>query len=304
MKTRPPHDAHSFEALVERAKASEVPLAPADVDRMFQALRARVQLAQQGADGAGASPVGQRPASAPPKLSKAGLGKAALGGMGLLAAAALIYNTQRSEPVPPRTLDAAPTSERAVDVKRAVEAPAGDVHPAGTLQIEPTGATPSTEMGVPVADVARDAVSPSRAAAHAASPTRRRIATAERKAPVATSDSTPEINNVAPATSASVEPSSPAVETPVVTNDGFDASLERLERAERDLRSGNPTAALRTLAVPVATPLRSRADALRAVALCQAGKQAEGRQLAFRHLGRNPTSPYEKRLQSACGKDL
>jgi hypothetical protein len=303
VKTRPPHDAHSFEALVERAKASDVPLAPADVDRMFHALQARLQLAPQGVDGAGASPVGQRPASAPPKLSKAGLGKAALGGMGLLAAAALIYNTQRAQPVPPRTLDAAPTLEGAVDVERAVEAPAGDAHPTGTLPIEPTGATPSTEVGVPVADVAHDAVSPSRAAAHAASPTRRRIATAERKAPVATSESKPEIN-LAPATSASVEPSSPTVDKPVVTNDGFDASLERLERAERDLRSGNPTAALRTLAVPVATPLRSRADALRAVALCQAGKQAEGRQLALRHLGRNPSSPYEKRLQSACGKDL
>lgn len=320
LKTLPSQPPPSFELLVERAKASEVPLAPADVDRMFQALQARVQLTQQDAHEVGTDPARQVSASAPSKWSRATLGKAALGGMGLLAAAALVYNTQRAtDSARPIPNVAAPVEQRPLDVAlpvdldhkldgaRAAEAPQG-----AAVEAAPHPAEASkTGVTTPPNDASRASTTQKTSAA------RRRLTSAERKGSAASPLSAPAVNDTsvdnpavhnaavsAPATSARVEPSSPGVNPKVARDDGFDASLERLERAERDLRGGNPKAALSLLSEPVVTPLRSRADALRAVALCQSGRRTEGRQLALRHLGRNPQSPYEKRLHSACGNDL
>lgn len=321
LKTLPSQPPPSFELLVERAKASEVPLAPADVDRMFQALQARVQLTQQDAHEVGTDPARQVSASAPSKWSRATLGKAALGGMGLLAAAALVYNTQRAtDAARPIPNVAAPVEQRPLDVAlpvdldhkldgaRAAEAPQG-----AAVEAAPHPAEASkTGVTTPPNDASRAS-----SATQKTSAARRRLTSAERKGSAASPLSAPAVNDTsvdnpavhnaavsAPATSARVEPSSPGVNPKVARDDGFDASLERLERAERDLRGGNPKAALSLLSEPVVTPLRSRADALRAVALCQSGRRTEGRQLALRHLGRNPQSPYEKRLHSACGNDL
>lgn len=321
LKTLPSQPPPSFEMLVERAKASEVPLARADVDRMFQALQARVQLTQQDAHEVGTDPARQESASAPSKWSRATLGKAALGGMGLLAAAALVYNTQRAtDAARPIPNVAAPVEQRPLDVAlpvdldhkldgaRAAEAPQG-----AAVEAAPHPAEASkTGVTTPPNDASRAS-----SATQKTSAARRRLTSAERKGSAASPLSAPAVNDTsvdnpavhnaavsAPATSARVEPSSPGVNPKVARDDGFDASLERLERAERDLRGGNPKAALSLLSEPVVTPLRSRADALRAVALCQSGRRTEGRQLALRHLGRNPQSPYEKRLHSACGNDL
>ncbi len=277
----------TFEQLVQHAKTSDVGLGPADVERLLQRLQTRVQLEGvplPNTSGPNTAPPGAPRATRHGKLAKTGLGKSLVGGLGLLAAAALYYNTRTPASQPdagtPVVDGAGPTADPSIATT--IEAPA--LRATTSLGAEPRDVTreprvddhPTSNRGV----VARR--TPARL------PTARSTSVAQ-EPPIATEP----IAKVAPAPSVS-KPPAPTL----------DSSLQQLERAERELRSGNPSAALTVLAAPVSPSLSSRAEALRAVALCQSGKRAAGTKLAQQHLGRNPSSPYEKRLQSACDKDL
>jgi hypothetical protein len=89
---------------------------------------------------------------------------------------------------------------------------------------------------------------------------------------------------------------------------GLRADIQRLARADAELREGKPSDAQRLLARPVVRELREQAAALRAVAGCMlaassaAGeaKAAAAQREARATLERFPESPYQARIRSAC----
>jgi hypothetical protein len=80
-----------------------------------------------------------------------------------------------------------------------------------------------------------------------------------------------------------------------------------LEQADADLRRGDATAALRRLAEHAARypsgALREEREGVRVVALCRAGRAAEGRAAADRFLARSPRSTLAPRIRAACGSE-
>lgn len=297
MKPTPPTSVQglSFDELVARAKSSEPELNPTELDSMVQRFEARLKLE-------GALPV-QTPAGNPAAAARhagrlSATGKAVLGGASVAAVAAFIYGAtfgtsrQAAEFAAPHT-DEAPRVEQPLPSAdsaftnrgSAVEHP--DVVPAPADKNEALAPNDARQLS---GGKARRTPAPSRHdGARASEPTSAVPAVTPKPA---VQQSTTDAPIVEPATT---EPA--AVKSPPA----LDASLAQLERAERELRSGNPSAALSTLALPVVASLSSRAEALRAVALCQGGQVAAGRRLATQHLVRNPRSPYEQRLQRACG---
>lgn len=285
-----------FEELVQSAKVSETPLSAHDLERMLKALQARVAVDPQ------LSSLGTTPPDldAPrPRFTKASVA-GSLGGLGLLAALALTYATQSDIAKPDgettsllqENEEGAPLSEPPhLDAQRGTTAlgddssrvnnatPASDPPAEQTTSLNPTAERQTT----------RKATANSRALRTSTPVT---LDTSAIPAPAAS----------APAAPAPTVPTTRVVDAPrAPTAPSLDASLTRLEQAERELRSGQPSEALITLAIPVTPSLSSRAEALRAVALCQSGNKAAGAQLAQAHLTRNPRSPYAKRLSAACG---
>lgn len=273
----------SFDELVRRAKSGESGLSATDLDRMVARLEERLRLEGVAQSGAAGSATASGDAAS--GTAKWGPGtKALLGGAGLAAVAAFIYGTSVTAPnVPP----VAPT-----DVVDAVSAQV-DVAPKPHSVVAAMPTLPAIQGADQAANDTPPAIA-NRPRKSASSPRAGQTLAAPVAAPVEVSP-TPEPE---PATVSS---------SPLVTPKpapALDASLALLERAERELRGGNPGAALSTLAEPVVPSLSSRAEALRAVALCQSGQTAKGVAMAQRHLASNPSSPYQKRLTSACGRDL
>jgi hypothetical protein len=116
-----------------------------------------------------------------------------------------------------------------------------------------------------------------------------------------------------PAGAQSVAASAPATPAPSSASPratGLRSDIQRLSRADAQLRGGRPSAALRLLAAPVVRELREQAAALHAVASCMlAASQAGGEAAAATAerearamLERFPDSPYEARVRSACDR--
>jgi hypothetical protein len=106
----------------------------------------------------------------------------------------------------------------------------------------------------------------------------------------------------------STTPTAPRAHSPAIPRGaGLRADIQRLSRADAQLREGKPSDALRLLGAPVVRELREQATALRAVAGCtlaaskasEAGVAAAERD-AQAMLERFPDSPYEARVRSAC----
>ena len=98
----------------------------------------------------------------------------------------------------------------------------------------------------------------------------------------------------------SAEPS-PSAES---KQDDFDSELALLTDAQRALKRGDPEAAIEALKQhesdhPEGALARERSG-VRAVALCESGKTAEGKREARRFLSRNPKSPLAARVRAAC----
>jgi outer membrane protein assembly factor BamD (BamD/ComL family) len=79
-----------------------------------------------------------------------------------------------------------------------------------------------------------------------------------------------------------------------------------LEQADADLRQGDPNAALARLAEHASRypggALREEREGIRVVALCRAGREAEGKAAAERFLARSPRSALATRIRAACGE--
>jgi hypothetical protein len=79
-----------------------------------------------------------------------------------------------------------------------------------------------------------------------------------------------------------------------------------LEQADADLRRGDANAALARLADHAAKypdgALREEREGVRVVALCRAGRAAEGKAAAERFFARAPRSTLAARIRAACGE--
>lgn len=300
--TKAPSPPSSFEQLVHQAKASETRLSAARLDQMFERLEARLPAPSLPLDQPrlNASTSGSTSGTRLARLGKTSLGKALLGGAGVLAAAAFMYSATDDREAPPSLpVDGVVSDVVDLDDKRVApvlgmesEAPSNGVNqhatPAGESENgETAGTTPSKSKS---STQVRSARGPRR--------DNSRVSVAQEPDPTPVAPQTVEVSSE-PKHAEPAPVSSPPAVKPVL-----DTSLAQLERAEKALRSGDPGLALTVLAQPVVPSLSSRAEALRAVALCQSGQQGAGVRLAQQHLARNPSSPYEKRLVTACGRDL
>lgn len=294
MKHNPTSPLMNFEELVARAKASETPLSAHDLERMLTSLQARVAADPQ-LSAPDASPPPALDAPPAPRFTMASIA-GSLGGLGVLAALMLTYGTQsNTQERNPNSLNT--EAPQQLELERGTpahedSAPKLETTPSPAHHNQPSSLNSAYERQTArkstATNSATNSVTNSRVALRTSTPL---AATDVASAPTPT----------APAATAPLE-SAPAVSAPrAATAPTLDASLARLERAERELRSGQAADALVTLAIPVAPSLTSRAQALRAVALCQSGNKHAGLELAQAHLSRNPRSPYAKRLGAACG---
>ncbi len=109
----------------------------------------------------------------------------------------------------------------------------------------------------------------------------------------------PEVNAVPAKAVPTPIPRSPAANKVRKAPDG----LAVLANVELALREGNPKqalAGLEQLGEPASIPLRHLARILRAVALCNAGRLAEGRRLAAQIQAEGESSVFAARLERAC----
>jgi hypothetical protein len=97
-----------------------------------------------------------------------------------------------------------------------------------------------------------------------------------------------------------------APSAPRATSD-LEGEARLLEQADADLRRGDANAALGRLAEHAAKypagALREEREGMRVVALCRAGRAAEGNAAAERFLARSPRSALATRIRAACGGD-
>jgi hypothetical protein len=102
----------------------------------------------------------------------------------------------------------------------------------------------------------------------------------------------------------SVAPADRSSRAPRTTPD-LEGEARLLEQADADLRRGDPHAALAHLAEHAARypagALREEREGVRVVALCRAGREAEGKLAAERFLARSPRSALATRIRAACG---
>lgn len=85
----------------------------------------------------------------------------------------------------------------------------------------------------------------------------------------------------------------------------LEGEIHLLERADADLRRGDPRAALVRLAEHAAKypagALREEREGVHVVALCRAGRESEGKAAAEQFLARAPRSALATRIRAACG---
>jgi hypothetical protein len=85
----------------------------------------------------------------------------------------------------------------------------------------------------------------------------------------------------------------------------IEGEVHLLEEADADLRRGDATGALARLGEHATKypggALRQERDGMNVVALCQAGRQTEGRAAAERFLSRGSKSALASRIRAACG---
>ncbi|MET0594650.1 MAG: hypothetical protein ABW133_18260 [Polyangiaceae bacterium] len=99
----------------------------------------------------------------------------------------------------------------------------------------------------------------------------------------------------------------PVVNEPAPTRATSDLEGEAhlIEQADADLRRGDANAALGRLSEHAAKypsgALREEREGMRVVALCRAGRVAEGNAAAERFLARSPRSALASRIRAACG---
>jgi hypothetical protein len=90
------------------------------------------------------------------------------------------------------------------------------------------------------------------------------------------------------------------------TTADLEGEARLLEQADADLRQGDPNAALARLAEHASRypggALREEREGIRVVALCRAGREAEGKAAAERFLARSPRSALATRIRAACGE--
>ncbi len=117
-----------------------------------------------------------------------------------------------------------------------------------------------------------------------------------------------------PALPSGVEPSA-AIEAPGTTaasknrpsraNGDIEGEVRLLEEADSDLRHGDAAGALARLGEHATKypggALRQEREGMNVVALCQAGRQTEGRAAAERFLSRSSKSALASRIRAACG---
>ena len=86
--------------------------------------------------------------------------------------------------------------------------------------------------------------------------------------------------------------------------DELESELALLENAQQALKQGDSERALAALNQHASEhpggALASERAGIRAVALCESGKTAEGKREARRFLSRNPKSPLAVRVRAAC----
>jgi hypothetical protein len=96
-----------------------------------------------------------------------------------------------------------------------------------------------------------------------------------------------------------------AERAPRATPPDLEGEARLLEQADADLRRGDAQAALGRLAEHAAQypsgALREEREGIRVVALCRAGREAEGKAAADRFLARSPRSTLAARIRAACG---
>ena len=94
------------------------------------------------------------------------------------------------------------------------------------------------------------------------------------------------------------------VRAPKVSGD-IEGEVRLLEEADADLRRGDAAGALARLGEHASKfpggALRQEREGMNVVALCQAGRQAEGRAAADRFLSRSSKSALASRIRAACG---
>jgi len=103
---------------------------------------------------------------------------------------------------------------------------------------------------------------------------------------------------------ASRSPRKPALTTPVEEGERLREEASLIARAQAALVEGDPAGALTLLdqhreSFPTGVMQLER-RALRAVALCQAGRRSEGLALAEALLAASPDAPHRQRIASAC----
>jgi hypothetical protein len=103
----------------------------------------------------------------------------------------------------------------------------------------------------------------------------------------------------------SAPPASDRARAPRATPD-LEGEARLLEQADADLRRGDANAALSRLAEHATRypsgALREEREGVRVVALCRAGREAEGKAAAQRFLARSPHSALATRIRAACGE--
>jgi outer membrane protein assembly factor BamD (BamD/ComL family) len=86
----------------------------------------------------------------------------------------------------------------------------------------------------------------------------------------------------------------------------LDKEVSLLRGAQQALSRGDAQGALRLLAQHQALyrkgTLAVERNGMRAIALCQSGKQAQGRVLAERFIENHPQSTLASRVRTACGR--
>jgi len=94
------------------------------------------------------------------------------------------------------------------------------------------------------------------------------------------------------------------VRAPKASGD-IEGEVRLLEEADADLRRGDAAGALARLGEHASKfpggALRQEREGMNVVALCQAGRQAEGRAAADRFLSRSSKSALASRIRAACG---
>ena len=95
-----------------------------------------------------------------------------------------------------------------------------------------------------------------------------------------------------------------ASRAPRTTTPDLEGEARLLEQADADLRRGDANAALARLAEHAARypagALREEREGVRVVALCRAGREAEGKAAAERFLAHSPRSALATRIRAAC----